>query len=143
MQTDTNYDKDFYKWSSRQAKLLRSGKLKEADIEHIAEEIESMGRSEKRELLSRLEVLLLHLLKWDYQPAKRGASWVSSIEEQQDRIADHLEDNPSLKSNLSEALTKAYKYARRTAGNETGLGKDAFPKENPYSFDEAMGREVS
>ena len=65
------YDQDFYAWSREQAELLRAGELGQADIEHIAEEIESMGRTEKRELISRLEILLLHLLKWRYQPGKR------------------------------------------------------------------------
>ena len=73
------YDQDFFAWSRQQAALLRAGKLGQADIEHIAEEIESMGRTEKRELISRLTVLLLHLLKWRYQPDKRSPSWEASI----------------------------------------------------------------
>src|SRR5579864_8782072 len=73
------YNRDFYAWSRQQAELLRAGKLAQADIEHIAEEIDSMGRTEKRELISRLSVLLLHLLKWRYQPDKRGPSWEASI----------------------------------------------------------------
>jgi hypothetical protein len=73
------YEKDFYAWANEQAALLRSGKLAEADIEHIAEEIESMGRTEKRELVARLTVLLLHLLKWRYQPNLQGAFWRATI----------------------------------------------------------------
>ena len=69
------YDQDFYAWTNEQAALLRAGRLSEADVEHIAEEIENMGKSEKRELVSRLRVLLLHLLKWQYQPTRRGKSW--------------------------------------------------------------------
>ncbi|HLH50492.1 MAG TPA: DUF29 domain-containing protein, partial [Roseiarcus sp.] len=76
------YDRDFYAWSQKQAALLRAGKLQQADIEHIAEEIESMGKTEKRELISRLTVLLLHLLKWRFQPAKRAASWEASVKVQ-------------------------------------------------------------
>ena len=91
------YDRDFFAWSLEQAKLLRAGKLVRADIEHIAEEIESMGRAEKRGLISRLSVLLLHLLKWRYQTEKRGPSWEASIRVQRNRLADHLNDNPSLK----------------------------------------------
>lgn len=68
------YEKDFYAWTQKQAALLRAGKLSEIDIAHIAEEIDSRGRSEKRELISRLTILLLHLLKWDHQPDRRGAS---------------------------------------------------------------------
>ena len=102
------YETDFYGWANEQAALLREGRLHEADIENIAEEIESMGRSEKRELVSRLVVLLTHLLKWRYQPGGRGSSWRASVVVQRDRIADHLSDNPSLKPKIPEALTRAY-----------------------------------
>jgi uncharacterized Zn finger protein len=85
----TLYDRDFFAWSLEQVKLLRAGKLAEADIEHIAEEIETMGRTEKRELISRLSVLLLNLLKWRYQPERRSPSWEASIRVQRNRLADH------------------------------------------------------
>src|SRR5580658_8345121 len=97
------YDRDFFAWSLEQAELLRAGKLAEADVEHIAEEIESMGRTEKRELISRLSILLLHMLKWRYQPDKRSPSWEASIRVQRNRLADHLDDNPSLKLLLPQA----------------------------------------
>ena len=142
MQIDTNYDKDFYKWSTRQAKLLRSGNLKKADIENIAEEIEGMGKSEKRELISRLKVLYLHLLKWDYQPERQSRSWVNTITLQRMEIFDHIEDSPSLKSQLSEVIVKAYCRARIEASSETGQSKDTFPEDCPYSFDEAMEKEI-
>src|SRR5277367_4729636 len=87
------YERDFYAWAIEQAALLRAGKLSVADVEHIAEEIESMGRSEKRELVNRLAVLLTHLLKWQFQPGLRGNSWRLSIEEQLYRLEDHLNDN--------------------------------------------------
>ncbi|HEY3718618.1 MAG TPA: DUF29 domain-containing protein [Roseiarcus sp.] len=77
--SDSNYDSDFYAWANEQAALLRAGRLGQADIEHIAQEIESMGRTEKRELVSRLRVLLVHLLKWRFQPTGRGSSWKASI----------------------------------------------------------------
>ena len=115
------YDRDFYAWSREQAELLRAGKLAEADIDHIAEEIDSMGRTEKRELVSRLSVLLLHLLKWRYQPEKRGPSWEASIRVQRNRLADHLDDNPSLKPLLPKALASAYRDASLEAVAETGL----------------------
>ena len=88
------YDRDFYAWANEQAALLRAGKLMEADIQNIAEEIESMGRSEKRELVSRLTVLLLHLLKWQFQPGLRGTSWRLSIENTRYQLEEHIEDNP-------------------------------------------------
>src|SRR5271156_2797751 len=105
------YDQDFYGWANEQAGLLRAGRLSEADIEHIAEEIESMGRSEKRELVSRLTVLLLHLLKWQHQPAFRCPSCRLTLEEQRNQLEDHLADNPSLKSSLDQMTVAAYRNA--------------------------------
>jgi hypothetical protein len=101
------YDRDFHAWAQEQASLLRSGRLSEADVNHIAEEIESMGKTEKRELVSRLTVLLLHLLKWRYQPERRGRSWEATIRVQRGLLADHLTDNPSLKAQLLEAIAPA------------------------------------
>jgi hypothetical protein len=132
------YDQDFYAWANEQATLLRAGKLNEADIENIAEEIESMGRSEKRELVSRLTVLLLHLLKWQFQPVFRGNSWRLSIENTRYLLEDHLDDNPSLKSQLGQALRNAYRRALNEAELETGLARGTFPKDCPYTFDQAM-----
>lgn len=142
MQTNSNYEKDFYKWSMDQAELLRSGKLTDADIENIAEEIESMGRSEKRELISRLTVLLIHLLKWDHQPSRRSKSWLFTILEQRRKIQRHMKDNPSLKSKLDEILMDAYFYARLKAIIETGLDEHVFPEECTYTYDEAMEKDV-
>ena len=132
------YDKDFYAWSSQQAELLRAGKLREADIEHIAEEIETMGRTEKRELVSRLAVLLLHLLKWKFQPAKRGASWEASIRVQRNRLADHLDDNPSLRPLLPQALSAAYRDAVLETIAETGLPEATFPPACPWSAEQTL-----
>jgi hypothetical protein len=131
------YEKDFYAWANEQAALLRSGKLAEADIEHIAEEIESMGKAEKRELVARLTVLLLHLLKWRYQPNLQGASWRATIEVQRLDIADLLEDNPSLKSVLPEVVARAYRKAIKEAERETGLPETNFPAACPWTFEQA------
>jgi hypothetical protein len=132
------YDLDFYGWANEQAQVLREGRLTEADIAHIAEEIESMGRSEKRELVSRLVVLLTHLLIWRYQPAGRGSSWRASITVQRRRLSDHLEDNPSLRPRIPDAMTSAYGDARIVAGDETKLGETAFPETAPWLFDDVM-----
>jgi Domain of unknown function DUF29 len=132
------YDRDFYAWSRQQADLLRAGKLAEADIEHIAEEIDSMGRTEKRELVSRLSVLLLHLLKWRYQPDKRSPSWEASIRVQRNRIADHLDDNPSLKPLLPQALASAYRDAALEAVAETGLAGTTFPATCPWTVEQVL-----
>lgn len=135
------YERDFYAWAKEQAALLRSGELARADIEHIAEEIESMGRTEKRELVSRLTVLLLHLLKWRFQPVGRGNSWRLSTANSRDEIVDHLDDNPSLKALLDGAQASAYRYARRKASVETNLSEETFPIECPWSFGEIMDME--
>jgi hypothetical protein len=132
------YDQDFYAWANEQAALLRAGKLSAADIENIAEEIESMGKTEKRELVNRLTILLLHLLKWQYQPILQGPSWQVTIRNQRFDITDHLADNPSLKSIVAEAMTRAYRRAIGEAGLETGLPERTFPAECPWSFDQIM-----
>ena len=132
------YDRDFYAWSNQQAELLRAGQLRQADIEHIAEEIESMGRTEKRELISRLTVLLLHLLKWRFQPGKRVAGWEASIRVQRNRLADHLDDNPSLKPLVPSSLSAAYRDAVLEAIAETGLPASTFPDACPWSIEQTL-----
>jgi Domain of unknown function DUF29 len=133
----TLYDTDFYAWANEQAALLRAGRLSEADVENIAEEIESMGRSERRELVNRLTVLLVHLLKWRYQEGLRGRSWRLTIEQQRIQLGRHLAGNPSLKSQLDEAMTDAYQDARIEAERETHLPRSTFPPTSPFTFDEA------
>jgi hypothetical protein len=132
------YERDFHAWTHEQADLLRAGRLAEADIAHIVEEIESLGRSERRELVNRLTVLLLHLLKWRFQPALRGNSWRLSIKEQRIRLAAHLEDNPSLKAELDWAILQAYRLAAIGAERETGLSESTFPTVCPFSFEQMM-----
>ncbi len=138
MPTSPLYERDFYAWANEQAALLRAGKLKEADIAHIAEEIESMGKTEKRELVSRLTVLALHLLKWRYQPGLRGPSWRATIRVQRRALTGHLGDNPSLKALLPEAIERAYGDAVIEAEAETGLPESNFPVACPWSFEEMM-----
>lgn len=132
MTDPTLYDRDFYAWANEQAALLRAGKLSAADIEHIAEEIESMGRSEMRELVNRLTVLLTHLLKWQCQPGGRGNSWRLTIKEQRNQLVRHLRYNPSLKSRLVEAIDDAYSDAILSAARETNLDLSAFPPVCPW-----------
>ncbi len=132
------YDEDFHAWANEQAALLRQGKLGQVDLEHIALEIESMGRTEKRELVSRLTVLMLHLLKWRFQPILRGKSWRLIIEGQRLDIDAHLKDNPSLKAGLSETISFSYRRAVIEAERETGPEAATFPSECPWSFDQIM-----
>ncbi len=132
------YQTDFYAWALEQAALLRDGRFASADVANVAEEIESMGRGEKRELVDRLTVLLLHLLKWRFQPGFRSASWSSRVREQRIRLRSHLKDNPSLKSKADEAFAEAYELAVIGAARETGLPEDDFPKSAPYRFEQAV-----
>jgi hypothetical protein len=141
MTKNSLYEQDFYAWANQQAALLRAGQLPAADIEHIAEEIESMGKTEKRELISRLTVLLLHLLKWQFQPGLRSSSWRATIRIQRDDLADHLQDNPSLKAKLDEAIASAYRKALIAAGAETGLPDSTFPNACPWRFESIMDAE--
>jgi len=136
--SDSNHDNDFYAWANEQAALLRAGRLDQADIEHIAQEIESMGRTEKRELVSRLRVLLLHLLKWKFQPAGRGSSWEATVRVQRLDLAEHMKDNPSLKAIVSEAIATAYEGAVIEAAVETKLSESVFPSICPWAFDQLM-----
>jgi hypothetical protein len=129
-----NYNSDFYGWTQQQADLLRTGRLSDLDVENLLEEVETMGRSEKRELDSRLTVLLAHLLKWQYQPVRRGNSWRLTIESQRIKFVDVLDDNPSLKPQLDAILAHAYKQARIDAAQETGMDKTVFPGNCPWDF---------
>jgi hypothetical protein len=114
--------------------------LDEIDVAALIEELESMGAREKRELLSRLEVLLMHLLKWQYQPERQGKLWEFTIQEQRSRIKDHFSENPSLTNpeTLELGLIKAYAYAVRKAVYETGFKVSHFPKDCPYSLEQIL-----
>jgi len=105
------YDTDLYGWTIEQAGALRRRAVNELDYDNLAEEIESVGRSERREIRSRLAILLIHLLKWHYQPAKQSESWRASVSEARQRIEDVLSDNPSLRAFPAEALPSAYRLA--------------------------------
>jgi hypothetical protein len=133
-----NYNSDFYGWTQEQAAILRSGRFSEVDIVNLIEEVESMGRSERRELVSRLSVLLSHLLKWRYQAYRRGTSWELSIKNQRLEFSEVLDENPSLKSQLAEILEFAYKKARITAAKETKITLSVFPEICPWSYEQIL-----
>lgn len=141
MNSPTAYEHDFYAWTQEQAKLLRNKQFEEADLSHIAEEIEDMGRAERNQLRNRLTLLLMHLLKWVHQPEYRGSSWASTIKEQRRAIPRLIRNNPSLKSSLDALLTEAYPDAVEDAADETGLPVQTFPAECPWAYDEFMDKE--
>jgi Domain of unknown function DUF29 len=131
------YDKDTYTWAFSQADALRRRSANEIDWENVAEEIESVGRSQESELYSRLKVLMLHLLKWAYQAEMRGPSWTSTVRVQRLEISKHLRRNPGLKSGLEETFADAYEAARLAASIETGLSEDTFPETSSFTFEQA------
>jgi hypothetical protein len=132
------YDTDFYAWANTQAELLRTGQLEKADIEHIAEEIESMGKSELRELENRLALLFTHLLKWQLQPTLRSRSWELTIKEQRRRLRRHMGQNPSLQSKLTQAREDAYGDAILEAARQTGVAEESFPVQCPFTEDQTF-----
>ncbi|HEY9864422.1 MAG TPA: DUF29 domain-containing protein [Candidatus Obscuribacterales bacterium] len=135
----TTHEQDFYAWTQEQSKLLKTGQLHQIDWQNIAEEIEDMGRSEKRQLDSRLELLIMHLLKWQFQPNLRSRSWQLTIKEQCLRLQKLLQKNPSLEPNLTEAIEDVYALATLSAERETGLS--LFPETCPYTLTEILSPE--
>jgi Domain of unknown function DUF29 len=136
--TQIRYEQDIVAWAREQAMLLRSGQLSAVDAEHLAEEIEAVSASERRELRNRLKVLLQHLLKWQYQPERRSRSWLATMLEQRDSIDDVLTTSPSLRTSFADDLESAYSSAVRYAAEETGKDARAFPRMCPFSFDDVL-----
>ena len=134
------YDQDFYQWTQEQAEIMKAGALSQLDISNLIEEVESMGKSQKRELLSRMTVLLMHLLKWDYQPEQRSGSWKSTIRTQRREIKFLLLDNPSLKRSVQDASISVYPDSKTSASDETGLPESAFPETCPYTVEQIMSQ---
>jgi hypothetical protein len=132
------YETDVHQWAVEQAALLRAGRFDRLDLENIAEEIDSVGRSEKREIESRLEVLLVHLLKWRFQPEKRKGGWQASIRVQRKRLRIVLSENASLAQWPGQQLGDVYSEAVLAAVEETGLDFETFPEACPFTIDEIM-----
>ena len=134
----TGYEEDFARWSAEQAVLLRAGRLDRVDTENVAEEIESLGRSEQSEIESRMAVLLAHLLKHQFQPAQRSASWTATIFEQRYRIARVIRRSPSLKFYPAATRDEEYVIARRNAAAETGHPISVFPETCSYTIEQIL-----
>ena len=132
------YETDFYAWTQEQAALISQGQWTGLDVPNLIEEIESLGRQQRSELRNRLSVLLMHLLKWEYQPTKRSRSWNTTIRIQRIDIADLLVESPSLKPYLSEAIDKAYETAVLSAADETGLLEATFPDKAEYTAEQVL-----
>lgn len=132
------YETDIVAWASEQAELLRARRWSALDIDNIAEEIDNVGRTEKRELGSRMTVLLAHLLKWQCQPAHRSNSWLRTIRTQRHQIARELGKMPSLRACLTDPdwLSDAWEAAVAWAAKETGI--DEFPEHLPWTVEQAL-----
>ncbi|MFZ1640007.1 MAG: DUF29 domain-containing protein [Candidatus Contendobacter sp.] len=137
--TQTDYEHDFYRWTQTQAALLRQGKLAQADLENIAEEIESMGKSDKRAISSYLHNILLHLLKWQYQSSRRSRSWENSIDNNRRQVERITMDSPSLHAQIPDLIVAEYALARRSASRQTRLPLTTFPEICPFSTEQVTG----
>lgn len=134
----TPYEADYAAWCAEQGALLREGRLAEVDRANLAEEIESLGRSEESEIESRLNVLLLHLLKWRFQPGQHSNSWKATLLEQRRRIARRIKQSPSLRDHPASVLDEEYELARLAAAGETGLALETFPAICPFSIEQIL-----
>lgn len=139
--TKSLYEADFAAWALEQAEAVKRQDWSAIDVPNLAEELESMGRQQRAELRNRLAVLLMHLLKWQFQPMHRevhGRSWVSTIRTQRSEIESHIEDSPSLAPYIPEAMSRAYGKAVFGAAEETGFDTTAFPQDCPYTWEQVM-----
>jgi hypothetical protein len=143
MEKVASYEQDFLTWTQQQAEYLQKGRWAELDVKNLIEELESLGRSEQKELSSYFQVLVMHLLKCQYQPEKRTPSWNNTLSNCRDKIQDCLEDTPSLQRFLqdSEWIEKYYRRARRDAAKETQKSLQTFPTECPYTIAQILDPE--
>ncbi|MBD2179614.1 DUF29 domain-containing protein [Aerosakkonema funiforme] len=132
------YEQDFYLWLQTNINLLKEGKFAEVDLENLLEELESMGRSDKNGLKSNLRVLLMHLLKYKYQPENQTNSWNYTIIEHRIRLRDTFKTSPSLYRFFEEIFNESYQDARELAAAETGLSIKVFPSESPFTVEEVL-----
>jgi hypothetical protein len=141
MSTNTAlYDQDFYTWALTTAAAIRHGEWQDLDLAHVAEEIESLGISRAHAVTSHLKQLVMHLLKWQYQPSRQqtGHSWESTIINARSEIAALLDENPGLKPHLEAFLSKAYPTARRLARAQTRLPLTMFPETCPWTLEQML-----
>lgn len=142
------YDTDFDSWIQHQIELLKQGRTHEIDTAHLITELEDMGKSQKRELASRLMPLIAHLLKWQYQYRQlqdrwqtfTGGSWRGTIKVRREQLYHLLTDSPSLKRELPAAIKKAYPIAVEVASDETGLPASTFPENCPYTLEQLLDK---
>lgn len=133
------YERDYYTWALQQARALKEHRLEELDWENLSDEVEGLAKTERRELRSRLEVLLEYLLKWQFQTNRRSRSWKATIAEQRLKISEHLEENPGLKASIGEILAQAYRAAHLTVTGRFLHRSDPQPPQLcPWTFEQVM-----
>ncbi len=137
------YEKDIVAWANEQASFIRAGRFELLDLEHLAEEIEDVGKSEQRELENRMAVLLAHLLKWQYQPARRGASWEKTIKVQRTQVNRRIQKTPSFKNTLqdTEWWEDTWGDAITQASKETGIELTVFPESCPWTSEQILDQD--
>ncbi len=135
------YEIDFAKWLFEQAEVLRGGALEKVDRNNIAEELEDLGRSERRALASHLRNLILHLLNWEHQSSERSTSWANSIDNARSETYELLTESPSLRADLRRLVDQSYARARKLASRETDLGLEEFPEICPYKLEQLLDPE--
>jgi Domain of unknown function DUF29 len=136
------YDRDYVAWLDEQVRHLRAGRLAALDVDNVAEELESLMKSERRQLENRLEVLIHHLLKWDHQRHQRANRWRATVQEQRTRVRRLLQDSPCLNREVEPICREVYPDAVRAAAIETRLSDAAFPAALPYSVEQIFEREL-
>jgi hypothetical protein len=132
------YERDFHLWLEQQAELLREGRLSELDVANLLEEIESMGRKDKKAIQSNLVIVMAHLLKYQFQADQRSSGWRGSIVEHRRRLRYDLAESPSLRGHAVAAFEEAYADAREQASAEAGLPVETFPERSPYTLEQAL-----
>ncbi|AYO83418.1 DUF29 domain-containing protein [Methylobacterium brachiatum] len=135
---DDLYETDFFLWTQAQADLLRARRFDELDLDHLIDEVASVGASDKREIRNRLTVLITHLLKWKYQPGFRSSSWKGTIAEQRAGLAELLDASPSLRRYPSDVFAMCYLSGRRKASEQTGIDFTLFPEHPPFTLENAL-----
>jgi hypothetical protein len=134
----TKYEADIVAWAQEQSQWLRAGRFDLLDLGHLAEEIEDVGKSEQRELASRMAVLLMHLLKWHHQPERQGSSWARAIKEQRKRVLLRLRNTPSLSRDLQDPIWWGDVWADAVASAIQETGLDVFPEDCPWAVDDLL-----
>lgn len=135
------YEADFYAWTQEQARLLRERRWNDLDLDNLVDEVESVGSSEKREIRRRLAVLIAHLLKWKFQPGRRGGSWKTTISQQRTQLREIVEGSPSLRNYLAQQARERYLGGLLKASEETGIAIGLFPQECPFTPEQVLDLE--